>query len=387
MEEFNIAEVLRYAPKGLKLYSPVLGEVELSEVTQGTYPIRVKRLDKYYNFTEHGRYFDDKGECLLFPSKDYRTWDNWQSVIFPQSVGCVCVNIGTLKSTMFICTPTGPVFDDNSSSTWDSLIDMGGSYLKSSRYATPEEVKQFFDTLKANGYEWNGKELIKTTPISSFKVGNWVVKKDGSPFSDGSSCAKITNITSDGQYWFTIGTWLDADEIRLWTIKDAKPGDILATGNKNIFIFKSIIHHTVYDYCGLYYGAFTESCSSCSSVNGTSAKQLPTDYVPVTQEQRDLLFEKMREAGYTWDAENRKLIKLQSDKFDVSTLHPFDKVLVRDYKTSRWGVGLFAYYKEGVSRPFWCNTASWGQCVPYNDDTKHLIGTMNDAPEYYKVWE
>ena len=26
-------------------------------------------------------------------------------------------------------------------------------------------------------------------------------------------------------------------------------------------------------------------------------------------------------------------------------------------------------------------------CIPYNDETKHLIGTTNDCPDYYKWWE
>ena len=32
------------------------------------------------------------------------------------------------------------------------------------------------------------------------------------------------------------------------------------------------------------------------------------------------------------------------------------------------------------------NSAYW-KCIPYNDDTKHLVGTTDEAPEYYKYWE
>lgn len=26
-------------------------------------------------------------------------------------------------------------------------------------------------------------------------------------------------------------------------------------------------------------------------------------------------------------------------------------------------------------------------CIPYNDDTKHLVGTTDEAPEFYRYWE
>ena len=25
--------------------------------------------------------------------------------------------------------------------------------------------------------------------------------------------------------------------------------------------------------------------------------------------------------------------------------------------------------------------------IPYNDETKHLVGTTDEAPEFYKYWE
>ena len=26
-------------------------------------------------------------------------------------------------------------------------------------------------------------------------------------------------------------------------------------------------------------------------------------------------------------------------------------------------------------------------CIPYNDETKHLVGTTEEAPEFYRYWE
>ena len=70
-------------------------------------------------------------------------------------------------------------------------------------------------------------------------------------------------------------------------------------------------------------------------------------------------------------------------KFDIHTLQPFDKVLVRDYPKEYWRVDIFGFMIDEIT----CCTTAWRCCIPYNDETKHLIGTTDDCPEYYKWWE
>lgn len=71
-------------------------------------------------------------------------------------------------------------------------------------------------------------------------------------------------------------------------------------------------------------------------------------------------------------------------KFDPNTLQPFDKVLVRDYKDSVWYARFFER-EEKVYKT--TSGASWKYCIPYNDETKHLLGTTDEAPEFYKTWK
>ena len=73
-------------------------------------------------------------------------------------------------------------------------------------------------------------------------------------------------------------------------------------------------------------------------------------------------------------------------KFDPKTLKPFDRVLLRDFKTCKWRCEHFSYFKENDSYPYMCST-SHTFCIPYNDDTKHLVGTTDEAPDFYKYWE
>lgn len=89
-----------------------------------------------------------------------------------------------------------------------------------------------------------------------------------------------------------------------------------------------------------------------------------------------------------------RTFKVEKPKFDVSSLQPFDKVLVRDGADDDWQADFFSHisdfqsiHSNEVQNRFFCVSGHWGQCVPYNDDTKRLIGTSNSAPEFYVTWE
>lgn len=83
----------------------------------------------------------------------------------------------------------------------------------------------------------------------------------------------------------------------------------------------------------------------------------------------------------------------KAEKFDIMTLKPFDKVLVRNWKTAKWRCDHFSYFThfEEYGKSCYMAAASYSTtykfCVPYNDDTKHLVGTTDEAPEYYRYWE
>ena len=81
--------------------------------------------------------------------------------------------------------------------------------------------------------------------------------------------------------------------------------------------------------------------------------------------------------------------KPKKPKFDPKTLQPFDKVLVRDSSNpERWRIQLFSNIIEGDGDYiYFCINNLYRYCIPYNDDTKHLVGTTEEAPEYYRYWE
>ena len=83
--------------------------------------------------------------------------------------------------------------------------------------------------------------------------------------------------------------------------------------------------------------------------------------------------------------------KPKKNKFDPKTLNAFDKVLVRLTKDCIWNATFFSHYDEEVNWGCYpCVTTScksYDKCIPYNDETKHLLGTSEEAPEYYRYWE
>ena len=77
----------------------------------------------------------------------------------------------------------------------------------------------------------------------------------------------------------------------------------------------------------------------------------------------------------------------KKEKFDPKTLKAFDRVLARNFKTTKWRCEHFSHFDDGNYNPCIASCCSYTFCIPYNDDTKHLLGTTDEAPEYYRYWE
>lgn len=86
-ENLNLVKILKDCPKGTKLYTPIIGEVELYKIHENnnsSYPINViynnENEDEVFSFTKDGR-FDKNAPinlCLLFPSKNQYDWSKFK---------------------------------------------------------------------------------------------------------------------------------------------------------------------------------------------------------------------------------------------------------------------------------------------------------------------
>jgi len=150
---------------------------------------------------------------------------------------------------------------------------------------------------------------------SKFKVGNWVVTDKGDTIQ--------IDAANPGYYTLSNGMEFCTSYVdkywHLWTIQDAKDGDVLSDGT-TIFIFKNLLSDgSVMSYCD-YDTDSGESDAFCPlSVNLMCSKITPS-----TKEQRDLLFQKMKEADYEWDVEKKELNKIINFNY-----HKDDKMLYK----------------------------------------------------------
>ena len=200
-----------------------------------------------------------------------------------------------------------------------------------------------------------------------------------------------------------------------------KDGDIVVTTLGNIAIIRKPIGEELFYIYGLMVG------------NGFYKDETVKVVVerPATEEEKQKLFDAIKANGYKWNPETKTLEKLINknkfvvgttitngkiiskivsrdidsyqlengnyvffnevhnwelvpDKFDISTLKPFDKVLYRMRNNDTWCAGFFNFYKN--NNCFVIGNAIAHQCIPY-EENKHLLGTTNDCDDFYKTWE
>lgn len=77
----------------------------------------------------------------------------------------------------------------------------------------------------------------------------------------------------------------------------------------------------------------------------------------------------------------------KNDKFDPRTLKPFHKVLIWKDLDRIWMPTLFTFLDFSLEYPRMRYDSLAVKVIPYNDDTKHLLGKSVEAPEYYRYWE
>lgn len=245
------------------------------------------------------------------------------------------------------------------------------------------------------------KDIIKTHPDykelelpvePKFKVGDWVVFNNSY-----NSIYQISEIR-DSYYMITHThggsmslSFSEVGLIRPWTIEDAQDGDVLVTTKIRScpFIYRktSYKNNLAYYYVGINgNGDLTDAYPK----NTLFHFGLASDIVPATKEQRDLLFAKMKEAGYEWDSDKKELRRIKSH-YDIANFKPFDKVLVRCGNDERWMIEFYCEYDTLVHTshgyyPFMGIGDSYSQCIPFNNDTKHLLGTSDMPSEEYINW-
>lgn len=316
----NIAEILKYCPKGTKLYSLVDGEVTLENICNtGQYSIEVITSVQTSNyFTKDGLLFPNRpnGECVLFPSKDQRDWGKFR---LPFKAGDIVMTIDKLTPFIF-----KEYVDDTYAhcycgvDVYDTLrIEAPVDTYWTSSFIIPaseEAKKELFDKMAEAGYKWNADTLELEKIESKFKEGDVVIDDQG-------NLCLVSKIRDDGFITITAA---------LYTNK-----------TPNVYISNTVIR----------------------SIQLVSIASI-TD--------RNKLYSALVREGYKYDKEQHLLIKQE--------FKPFDKVLIRDEDNQTWRVCLFSHYRKDLSCPYVCvGCSAYKQCIPY-EGNEYLLATT-DSPE------
>lgn len=164
---------------------------------------------------------------------------------------------------------------------------------------------------KIDGYRIKEEKRDEQNPIEKvepkFKASDWIVQKGLGIYKIIEVCASWYEVISynDGiQYSISFDMEKDC---HLWTVKDAKNGDILALNDHILMIkwikFNNPINQSeIHCWCHLINGKFN-TIEYQAAVDGLH---------PATKEQCNFLFQKMEEAGYKYDTARKKLILFSS---------------------------------------------------------------------------
>ena len=231
---------------------------------------------------------------------------------------------------------------------WDDYFSFGDIVAWFEKQGgQPKEATYTHEVETGNG---NIKSLVtEKVQLPKFKVGDWVVYECG----EETATLQIARIVGK-TYVFSDGTTLsvaDEDTLRLWDInKDAKGGDVLYAKSsyfkEYLFMFSSftgdnvISTHFGYD---VFHGTFDKKLTRFGR------KEDFISVTPATKGQRDLLFQKMKETGYEWDAEKKKLKKIVAPIFHIGDV-------IVEIKPNGYGQPVRVKYVDVGEGSYYCKS-------------------------------
>ena len=374
----NIAKILKNCPKGMKLYSPIYGEVEFIEISVVTGDIVCKFNGGTVYFHPDGVYYKG-GECMLFPSKEQRDWDEFMipfkdgDIIIKTEFnpGCKQYNIAifkgynnnTLNKMNVYCQVNGI----NEFKTGMSLCH------RNWRMATAEEGRHLFDRMHESGYYFKDDKLtrlFKYGDVVAFRNEIWGGYNIGifDKYLNDTFC-KVLCITliSDGSVNI-VGEGYDIG--RGWDTKSAR----LATTSERLDLFEKLAK--------IGYKWDTDKLVPIAKFEVGNIITNGTYTFKISHVDELFYYE---EAGITVS----KLLIQDQDKwkikkFDIHSLKPYDKVLVKYHKNGCWVPTMISYVEDAVVYTIDIEDSPT-YVIPY-ENNEHLVAKYDDPDPYYITW-
>lgn len=321
-EKIDIVEILKDKPQGTKLYSSACGKCNLEEVDDKSFKI------SFYNskfgfmnggegyLDKNGKLYDD-GECVVFPSKEMRNWSK-----FAWKKGDVLVGVG--QRIIF-----------------EKFID--------------ENYTRFQGKYSLSTYEDKTLVADKRCYTSDFR------KLDDS--------VNVENYFKELEE--KLGGKLNRETLEVEKVQpEFKDGDIVCISGMGYLaygIVKSIDNSSKKLE---YYVLNDMSTLKFEDWLSFEDKQIQ----PITETQQIILFDALAEEGKAWDSDKKQIVDLPKKcEFKV-----FEKVLVRESKTDEWTPNFFFKIHRDDERYVMVCGDMYNYCIPYNEETSHLLGTTDE---------
>lgn len=327
-KELNIAAILKEKPAGTKLWSPIFGDCKFSRLSSES-GIRVFPIHNGFTSTEEKSFFKTgqytlAGEVCLFPSKQMQDWSK-----FAWKKGDVLVSNDSESHI---------IFNGFSKDNYTTFEGKHWICVSKKRYIS------HLDAQNTQDYHIEDDKAAAQTYINTIEER---------------FCGKLN---------------LETLEIEKQPKQKFKDGDIvhIPAGNvteEAIFIAKVEAKGVLHSYVYMSKDSMIPLAKSSFRVFGClDSLRL------ATENEQQQLFSALEKKGKRWNPDTKKIEDLPKG-YEFKT---FDKVLVRDTYDSKWRIDFFSYYDENSSYPYRCLRTSWAYCMPYNEETKHLLGTTDE---------
>ena len=322
-KELNIAAILKDKPQNTRLWSPIFGDVYLKDVTDvNNNMIRITHHGVDNIFMNNGKVWAD-GDVCLFPS---RWMDDWRK--FAWKKGDVLVSNDSESHIIFNC------FSKDDYTTFEG------------KHWTCVSKKRYISYLYAQniqGYHIEDDKDAAQTYINTIEerfggklnLGTLEIEKPKQEFKDGDIVVVDKN-------------------------KESNLAKIIAIYNDD----DVLLGFDSYAYLNV----SLEKLNFCSEV-------LACGRTPrlATEEEKQQLFYALAKENKRWNPDTKQFEDLPKK----CEFKPFDKVLARNSDAATWIATLFGFY-DRVFEGYVCIGDVFEQCIPYNEETKHLLGTTDE---------
>lgn len=314
--EINIVEILKDKPQGTKLYSSACGKCKLEEVDDKSF--KISFYSSKFGFMNGGEGYLDKNGKL---------YDDGECVVFPSK----------------------------EMRDWSKFAWKKGDVLVSNDGGTEVIFDKWYDDTYTNFYS---KHYLNSEDENNIKYNEaFLCTTERYSFEDKDTAQTYINTIEK-----RLGGKLNLETLEIEKQLEFKDGDIVVYG-KSVAICRRIYKHTL---------SFYVTLNEMVGLLFDDEVESSEEYRFATEEEKKQFFSALEKEGKRWDSDKKAIVDLKPKV----ELKPFDKVLVRDFGSQAWQVSLFGYKDSDFY--YCCNGCGWNQCIPYNEETAHLLGTTGE---------